>query len=113
MQHLVEEGFSVLRVLLGAVLSGLVLVLWLPLVSEILSLVARKRAIVPSDAGSGEIPKLLFLVPAHDEELLISACVRSLVDMEYPLGAYDPARSGRLIELDQRSQRPLLRERGR
>jgi cellulose synthase/poly-beta-1,6-N-acetylglucosamine synthase-like glycosyltransferase len=84
MQHLVEEGFPVLRVLLGAVLSGLVLVLWLPLVSELLSLVARKRAIVPSDAGSGEVPKLLFLVPAHDEELLISACVRSLIDMEYP-----------------------------
>jgi cellulose synthase/poly-beta-1,6-N-acetylglucosamine synthase-like glycosyltransferase len=31
-----------------------------------------------------ELPRLLFLVPAHDEALLISACVRSLRDLHYP-----------------------------
>lgn len=30
------------------------------------------------------MPRLLFLVPAHDEELLIAGCVRSLLAMAYP-----------------------------
>jgi cellulose synthase/poly-beta-1,6-N-acetylglucosamine synthase-like glycosyltransferase len=31
------------------------------------------------------MPRFLFLVPAHDEELLIAGCVRSLVAMTYPM----------------------------
>jgi cellulose synthase/poly-beta-1,6-N-acetylglucosamine synthase-like glycosyltransferase len=35
------------------------------------------------------MPRLLILVPAHDEELLIDSCVRSLLAMRYPPGRYD------------------------
>ncbi|HYU00596.1 MAG TPA: glycosyltransferase family 2 protein [Gemmatimonadales bacterium] len=31
-----------------------------------------------------ELPSLLFLVPAHNEELLIEPCVRSLMQLRYP-----------------------------
>jgi cellulose synthase/poly-beta-1,6-N-acetylglucosamine synthase-like glycosyltransferase len=34
-----------------------------------------------------EVPRLLFLIPAHDEELLIGECVRSILDMTYPPGS--------------------------
>jgi cellulose synthase/poly-beta-1,6-N-acetylglucosamine synthase-like glycosyltransferase len=30
------------------------------------------------------VPRLLFLVPAHNEELMIAGCVRSLLEMSYP-----------------------------
>src|SRR5690606_10093754 len=30
------------------------------------------------------LPRLLFLVPAHDEALLIEGCVRSILAMDYP-----------------------------
>jgi 1,2-diacylglycerol 3-beta-glucosyltransferase len=64
---------------------GLVAVLWLPLLSELLSLIMRRRS-APRDVGPrGDFPKLLFLVPAHNEELMISGCVRSLVAMAYPV----------------------------
>jgi cellulose synthase/poly-beta-1,6-N-acetylglucosamine synthase-like glycosyltransferase len=33
------------------------------------------------------VPRLLFLVPAHNEELMIEQCVRSLLDMSYPTDA--------------------------
>jgi cellulose synthase/poly-beta-1,6-N-acetylglucosamine synthase-like glycosyltransferase len=42
----------------------------------------RRRTPVASPAA--EAQRLLFLVPAHDEELLIEECVRSLVGMDYP-----------------------------
>lgn len=72
-----------LRLILGTVLIGVVAVFWLPLLSELFSVV-RGRRTVSSEGQSGESPRLLFLVPAHDEELLISKCVRSLHAMAYP-----------------------------
>jgi cellulose synthase/poly-beta-1,6-N-acetylglucosamine synthase-like glycosyltransferase len=72
-----------MRLILAAGLIAISVVLWLPLVSELLCLFARWRGPLP-DKPAGEIPRLLFLVPAHDEQLLIAGCVRSLIDMTYP-----------------------------
>src|SRR5438876_4591966 len=65
-------------------LLPLVLVLWLPLLSELFSLFARRVAGLQVSRPPGEIPRLLFIVPAHDEELLIARCARSLLGMAYP-----------------------------
>jgi cellulose synthase/poly-beta-1,6-N-acetylglucosamine synthase-like glycosyltransferase len=74
----------VFHLMLAVALGGVVAVLWLPLLSEMLSLFGRSARIATLDIASGEVPRLLFLVPAHDEELLIAGCVRSLLDMAYP-----------------------------
>lgn len=74
-----------LRLMLSVVLACVVAVIWLPLLSELLSVLRRGRHFVIADQPSEEPPRLLFLVPAHNEELLIAGCVRSLLDMKYPL----------------------------
>jgi 1,2-diacylglycerol 3-beta-glucosyltransferase len=70
--------------MLAVALGGVVAVLWLPLISELLSLFRGDRRFAMLSPSNGEVPRLLFLVPAHDEELLITACARSLLDMTYP-----------------------------
>jgi 1,2-diacylglycerol 3-beta-glucosyltransferase len=63
--------------------------LWLPnLVDLIAAAVIGKRRLAflpqrPLPARTA-LPRLVFLVPAHNEEGLISQCVRSLVGMDYP-----------------------------
>lgn len=74
-----------LHLMLYAGLGCAVAVLWLPPLSELLSVLCRRRVVAAFHSRSREEPRLLFLVPAHDEELMISKCVRSLVDMEYPV----------------------------
>jgi cellulose synthase/poly-beta-1,6-N-acetylglucosamine synthase-like glycosyltransferase len=74
----------VVHLIFAVVLSAVVAVLWLPLISELLSLFRGDRRFATLDPPTGELPRLLFLVPAHDEELLIGECVRSLLDMTYP-----------------------------
>jgi 1,2-diacylglycerol 3-beta-glucosyltransferase len=71
-----------LTVLLGGV-AGL---LCLPALSDGLCLLARRRRATPGrqDASVEPVARLLFLVPAHNEELLIAACVRSILEMNYP-----------------------------
>jgi len=71
---------------LAGVLIGLVVVLWLPLISELLC-VFRRRSDSEGTPSPSSIPRLLFLVPAHQEQLLIGGCVRSLIRMEYPSSA--------------------------
>ena len=73
-----------LSAMLAAVLIALVALLWLPLLSELLSVFRRKHISQPVKDGSGDTPRLLLLVPAHDEHLLITGCVRSLLQMAYP-----------------------------
>ena len=73
-----------LRLMLAVALSGMAAALWLPLLSELLSLFARWRTGASLSKPPGEIPRLLFLIPAHDEELLIAGCARSLLGMAYP-----------------------------
>jgi len=74
----------VLRLIFAVALIGLAAALWLPLLSELLSLFARWRGAAPTSKPPGDIPRLLFLVPAHNEEMLIVGCVRSLLGMAYP-----------------------------
>jgi 1,2-diacylglycerol 3-beta-glucosyltransferase len=65
-------------------LGAVALLLLLPLLSDAISLV-RAAAVRPrSRATQSPGARLLFLVPAHDEGLLMDACVRSLVGMSYP-----------------------------
>jgi 1,2-diacylglycerol 3-beta-glucosyltransferase len=85
----------VLHLTLGLVLSCLVTLLWLPVLSELLSLLGRGPVVARAGHPAAKVPRLLFLVPAHNEELLISACVRSLLGMEYPVG-----RSGIVVVAD-------------
>jgi len=73
----------VLHLSLAVLLVGVVAVILLPVVSEILCLLVSWRRVVPVKARL-EMPRLLFLVPAHNEELLITNCVRSLVGLAYP-----------------------------
>jgi 1,2-diacylglycerol 3-beta-glucosyltransferase len=74
----------VFQLIVAVAVGGVVAVLWLPLLSELLCVLNRRRHIANSGRSSGEMPRLLFLVPAHDEELLIPGCVRSLLEMMYP-----------------------------
>jgi len=70
--------------MLAVALGGVVAVLWLPLLSELLCAFSRGRQNARRGSSRAEMPRLLFLVPAHDEELLIAGCVRSLLAMTYP-----------------------------
>jgi 1,2-diacylglycerol 3-beta-glucosyltransferase len=67
-------------------------VLLLPTVSDLVSLGRLLLGSRPSPdrpPPRPHEPALLFLVPAHDEELLIEACVRSLTGQRYPGGRFD------------------------
>jgi hypothetical protein len=74
---------DVVRLLLGwAGLSGLGLLAMPGLFALVMRLRgSRRRAAVPHLDGE---PRLVFLVPAHNERLLVRRCVRSLLDQEYP-----------------------------
>lgn len=73
-------------ILFSLLLGAAALVLLLPILAEGVALVRRVRGLGRAPGHRpAELPRLLFLVPAHDEELLISACVRSLRDLRYPL----------------------------
>lgn len=79
-------------IVLSVLLATLALVLLLPTLSDLISLakmVGRRggRAATADAAGSragAELPRLLFLVPAHDEELLIANTIASLRGVDYP-----------------------------
>lgn len=77
---------TLLSYLLGLVLGSLATILALPVVADAL---LTLRALTRSRRSQHVAPhpgreSLLFLVPAHDEELLIERCMRSLQGMEYP-----------------------------
>jgi cellulose synthase/poly-beta-1,6-N-acetylglucosamine synthase-like glycosyltransferase len=70
-------------ILLTVTLGLAALVLLLPSLSDLASLFrARPRPPLPAAAPSQ--PRLLFLVPAHNEESLIGECVDSLRRQAYP-----------------------------
>lgn len=70
--------------LLTIAIAGVAVILLLPTVSDVMSLarVLTRRAAAPS-TNLGALQRLLFLVPAHNEELLLAGCVRSLRSQEY------------------------------
>lgn len=61
-------------------------VLLLPTLSDLLSLLRLALGGRPTRASQipAPVPRLLFLVPAHDEARMIESCVRSLLSMRYP-----------------------------
>lgn len=74
-------------IILSLVVGALALVLLLPSISDLVSLVSavvRGGRRVDRESERTEWPRLLFLVPAHDEEAIIGACVRSLLNVDYP-----------------------------
>ncbi len=72
------------------VLGVLASLLLLPTVSDLLSLllIARSRGRSQAPRTGDCNDRLLFLVPAHDEELLIESCVRSLKALRYPASKF-------------------------
>src|ERR1051325_2392432 len=74
-------------VAMTAGLAAVAGVLLLPLLLDLLALLRRPRPTLRSTRSP--TPRLLFLVPAHNEELLIGACVDSLKALRYPAGRFD------------------------
>lgn len=74
-------------IVLSVALGCVVAVLLLPTVSDLVSLcrVLFTGPIRPAQSPR-QAPRLLFLVPAHDEELLIERCLASLERLRYPVG---------------------------
>jgi len=71
-------------------LGLLAAILLLPALSDLLSLIrVLARKATPRTSRAGEAPRILFLVPAHDEELLLPACLESLRRLRYPAGSRD------------------------
>ena len=73
-----------MQLIVGGLLLTVVVLLWLPPLSELLCFFTRKR-VESRPSRKGEVSRLLFVVPAHNEELMIGRCVRSLLDMVYPV----------------------------
>lgn len=72
-------------ILLSVVLGAAGLLLCLPLLSECISKFRRLAGVVPAPvADIVADPHLTFLVLAHDEELLLAACVESLLQQDGP-----------------------------
>ena len=61
--------------------------MWLPSLADLVSLVRIRRNGPGRKEKSQALPHLLFLVPAHNEELLLADCLRSLLAMDYPADA--------------------------
>lgn len=73
-------------IILSLFVATLALVLLLPSVSDLVSVaVAILRGSQQRASKSDGLPRFLFLVPAHDEEAIIEACVESLLNVEYPV----------------------------
>lgn len=77
MTHLVLVG--VLTTAIGLIAA----ILLLPTVSDILSLARRARGFVGHPKPPAALPRFVFLVPAHNEELLIGGCLQSLLALRY------------------------------
>src|SRR5688572_16332434 len=72
-------------ILVTILLAPLALLLLLPTITDLGAIVRRwrGRTRIPTPLPH-DPPRLLFLVPAHNEELLITTCVRSLRELRYP-----------------------------
>ena len=81
------EGFSIVT----GLLLGSAVLLCLPLFSELLQVLSSLGRRMPANSGEGLYfgPRLLFLIPAHDEELLIRSCVESVLALDYPTDRFD------------------------
>jgi cellulose synthase/poly-beta-1,6-N-acetylglucosamine synthase-like glycosyltransferase len=73
---------------LGILVGAAAFVLLLPTLSDLVSL-ARIVSSRQRGDRSRELPRLLFLVPAHNEELLIQSCLASVAQLDYPRDRFD------------------------
>ena len=72
-------------IILTILVAVLAAILFLPTLSDLLSLL--RVMVLPGRGKRGapdRLPRFLVVVPAHNEELLIESCVRSLLGMDYP-----------------------------
>src|SRR5437667_11741433 len=69
---------------ISLLLSAGALVLLLPTLSDFLSLARLAFGYRRLSIRIRQSPRLLFLVPAHNEELLIQSCLGSLTRLAYP-----------------------------
>jgi len=72
-------------IVVTAVLTVVAIALLLPSVSDFISVVRPPRRRTRQRRPPAPLPHLLFLVPAHNEELLISSCLRALLHQHYPV----------------------------
>ena len=73
-----------------AVLAMATAILLLPTLSDVLGLARQNRRRSRHESSRAkELPRFLFLIPAHDEELLIDSCLRSLLQLRYPTSHLD------------------------
>ncbi len=76
---------NVLEVVGWALLAIACGVVALPAVVDLIAaVVALRTGTVRKESGSSNHERIVFLVPAHNEELLIQRCVESLLGMRYP-----------------------------
>jgi 1,2-diacylglycerol 3-beta-glucosyltransferase len=76
--------------LVSLLLALVGLVFLLPSISDVVSLLLPPSTNdVPSRGNPATLPRILVLIPAHDEELLIDACLDSLQHLEYPADRRD------------------------
>ncbi len=77
-------------IIVTAALAVIAVALLLPSLSDLLSVgVALVGRGARAPISAGDAPRVLILMPAHDEELLIGACLTSLGAMEYPRDRFD------------------------
>ena len=78
-------GSEILGPALAIVACGTaLLILYLPVCSDLISWLKSLGADVEPAVGYGESARLLFVVPAHNEAAHIADCVASLAQMVYP-----------------------------
>ncbi len=76
-----------LSLVLPALLLPIALLVAAPAIADALMWITpdrRKR----TPSSSPALPRLLFVIPSHDEELLISRAVRSLRQLDYPADSF-------------------------
>jgi 1,2-diacylglycerol 3-beta-glucosyltransferase len=75
--------------IVSAVLIIAALLFLLPTFSDLLSAIRPPATPRLAVAEPQDLPRLLILIPAHDEELLIEACLHSLASLEYPRDRFE------------------------
>jgi cellulose synthase/poly-beta-1,6-N-acetylglucosamine synthase-like glycosyltransferase len=77
-------------ILLSVALGALASVMLLPTISDAISIVRIAfRLVPPRRRPDGTTPRLLILIPAHDEEALLGPCLASLAALQYPSDRID------------------------
>ena len=73
-----------LAILVSCIFAVIAAVFLLPTISDLLSIALRPASHdVPVPGAPVETPRFLILIPAHDEEILIEACLASLQRLHY------------------------------